>query len=91
MLMTLSTASASIIPTPVEEVLFRADAPDPSPSFGPKFHMTHGDEIIVFPNDVRETSSTVLTFIAFCLSSAFGFLSMIPKVQDLLLRLRLMN
>ena len=92
LLMVSPVASASLILNQPEEVLIRPDAPTPSPSFGPKFHFTRGEELIVYPRDEQPDSDAgVLSVLSLCLTLGVGLVFMISPCQRALVRLKLLD
>lgn len=87
-----SLASASVIPTPPQEVLARSVAKfDPTPSFGPKFHFIRGPEVQIYMPVPEPTGMETVAILMFALVFSTVLLYMIPICQWLVLRLRLMD
>jgi hypothetical protein len=87
-----SLASASVIPTPPQDVLARPVAKfDPTPSFGPKFHFIRGPMLQIYLPIPEPNGMETVAILMFAVVFSTVLLYMIPVCQWLILRLRLMN
>ncbi len=85
-------AYASLILTPPQEVLARSfEKTDPTPAFGPKFHMTSGPVVEVFPPGPQPPGMESFSILGLGIPIAALILALIPVCQRVALLLRLMD
>ena len=92
LLLASPVAFASIISQPSERLVTReTERFDPTPGFGPKFHLTPGPEVIVFPRHRDDQYNAVAPFLAICVTFAAAIASAIPRFQYVLLLVRMLD
>jgi hypothetical protein len=87
-------ASASLIQERPEDTLVRpVESFDRTPSFGPKFHLTRAQELIVYPRERYSDESDVACFsiMTLCMALGVGLVAIIPRCQRILILFRLLD
>jgi hypothetical protein len=85
-------ASASIINHP-KEALLAPESPtfDPTPSFGPSFHYIRGPALMVYPQTTENRYPGVAPFLILCVGFAVVAAHWLPRLQHVLLLVRLLD